>query len=268
MVHWTELCSPMPDTVAGLPVEEARAKFYDMVRKHLSQEEPPAPKKGKAKPKMEATPTEIDGRPIDRQKYGNAGIASYRNQASDAMTWLILNKHLISKVEWPRTEEKLEQAWSEGNARHTTAQELEKLFEKAELTPLRSPDLGGVPTNGFGSRYVGVSKLVSQMIVQDLRRDMPPALMSLLERILVKNEHPWHGLSKKAQDAVFEQVRMALDCAGWVLMKIDAGKAGEAAVERARLAICRRWPALDEWFYHQRLRPALHMGRVVRKTAR
>lgn len=220
-------------------------------------------------PEPYSPPTANPGRdqqPREVQKYGNAGIASYRDQASDAMTWLILNKHLNSKVDWPRTDEKLEQAWSEGNARHTTAQELERLFEKAELTPLRSPDFGGVPTGGFGSRYVGVSKLISQMVVQDLRRDMPPALMALLERILVKNEHPWHGLKKKAQDAVFEQARMALDMAGWVLMKIDAGKAGEAAIERARVAIARRWPALDDWFYQRRLRPAVHMGRVIKKA--
>lgn len=266
MAHWSELCQPMP-VYRGPEGEDsavaARARFYAACSRvfgwgwRLEQPEPaPLGKVGR------------DGRLHDRQKYGEAGIHSYRDQASDAMTWLVLKKHLNSRVDWPRTEEKLQAAWADGNERHATAQELELLFEKAELTPLRSPDFAAAPSGGFGSRYVGVSKVVAQMKVQDLRREMPPALMQLLERILLKNEMVWHGLKGKARDGAIDNIRLALDFAGWALFKVAAGQAGSAAVEARRLALCRKWPAADQFFYQQQLRPAMHAGKVISRSKR
>lgn len=244
-----------------------RTRFYDMAERHLrnlpATPSTPLKKQKKAKGPI-AAPVEIDGRPVEIEKYGDGTKDTKRDNAADALNWLIVKGHLNSKMDGPRSDAALERAWSDGNARRTTADELVLLFERAELTPLRSPDLEGTPGGSFGPRFVGLSKLVSQMIVQDLRRDMPPALMALLERVLLGNEHVWHGREKKQQARIFQDVRLALDFAAWGL----ARHGGVAAQEKAKAHLCQKWEVAGEWFRTKTLRLAVHQARVIKRRGR
>lgn len=238
-VHWRELCSPIDaDRPERSNIELERSTFYAHCARVFGFEGWSFPKKVEAlevKPGRDSAPTEIE-------KYGHPGIASYRNNAADAMQWLIMKGHLNSRIEGPRTDKAIELAWSEGRGRINTATRLADLFERAELTPLRSPDFEAVPGGSFGPRYVGHGKLSCMKMIQDLRRDIPPACMAMIEAIICRNEFPWHGLSKKREQGVFQMVRMSLDFASWSL---DKGKRGS---EVTREEMCRRWPQTLDWF--------------------
>lgn len=244
-VPWQSLCSAMPDHPSGLPAEEARAKFYAMVERHLSREEAPAPKAKKAK--TESVPVVIDGRPVEIERYGDGRRDIRRNNAADAMQWLIMKGHLNSRIDGIRTDKALEIAWAEGRGRITTATRLAEIFEKAELTPLRSPDFEATPGGSFGPRYIGASKFRCIEIVAQLEGDIPPACMVLLRAIICRNEFPWLGLKPKNEQRVMESIRMSLDFAAWSLDR------HHPRAEMTEEEIVRRWPAAQDWFVARRL---------------
>lgn len=220
-----------------------RGRFYAMVERHLSREEPkPTTAKKGRKPKAESAPVVIDGRPVEVEKYGNAGIASYRNNAAAALQWLIFKGHLNSRIDGPRTDKAMELAWAEGRGRINTATKLAELFEKAELTPLRSPDFEATPGGSFGPRYVGSTKLACMMAIQALRQDIPPACMGILEAIICRNEFPWHGKKKREEQRIYEGIRMALDFAAWSFGQHHPKS------EMTEEEMVRRWPAARDWF--------------------
>lgn len=254
-VPWQSLCSAMPDHPSGLSVEEARAKFYRMVERHL-RNCPPTPsalkgkKARKAAKKAEAKPeqTEIDGKPVEIARTG-AGEAI--NHAADALQWLIRKDHLRSPVahNLPLNERDrlLTASHKEADKRSDTAQKLAAIFEKADFTPLRSPDFEAVPGGGFGPRKIGLSKLVNAEKLAELSKDIPPACMRLLEAIICRNEFPWHGKGKAEQKRIMAEVRMALDFASFSLDKHHARS------EMTEDEVVRRWPAAREWFVARRL---------------
>lgn len=271
MTTASDLCEARQDSGRyGDPdFDLVRSKFYEMAERQFANcpLTPSVKPKGKGKKKQPAPePVVIDGKPVEREKYGNPALNCERDNASDAMQWLVYRGHLNSRIEGDRNDAKLEIAWSEGNGRRTTADRLETMFQKATLTPLRSPDLEAIP-GGFGPRAVSTSKVTNMMMVQDVRNEMPPVLMKLLERILIGNEHVWHGLGKKRQAAVFEEIRLALDFAAWVLTKIDAGAAGHAQVEKERQKLCQRWEWASEYFYQKQLGAAVSAARVIKRKA-
>lgn len=228
--------------------EFIRCRFYDMVERHLSRLDPPAPAKTKKPRKTaETSSTVIDGRPVEVERYGDGRRDIWRNNAADAMQWLIMKGHLNSKIDGIRTDKAMEIAWSEGRARITTATDLAELFEKAELTPLRSPDYGATPGGSFGPRYVGVTKLKSMQIIQDLRREIPRACMGILEAIICRNEFPWHGKKPREEARILEDIRVALDFAAWALSK------HHPKAEMTEAELVRRWPAVRDWFTARRL---------------
>jgi hypothetical protein len=224
-----------------------------MVRRHFSdpidtaRTKKVAKKKTGKKQKSTKLVMEIDGRPVEIEKYGNAGIASYRNNAADAMQWFINGSHHNSRIEGPRTDKAIEIAWAEGRTRANTAARLADLFEKAELTPLRSPDYESVPGGSSGPRFVGNSKLTCMMVIQDLRREIPPTCTQLLEAVICRNEAPWHGLGKTAAQRVYQDLRMALDFAAWALDR------RHTKAEVSEVELVQRWPQAAEWFTAARL---------------
>lgn len=245
-VPWQSLCSAMPDNVAGIPASEARLKFYAMVERHLSREEPkPVAKKGKAK--TESAPVVIDGRPVEIERYGDGRRDIRRNNAADAMQWLIMKGHLNSRIEGIRTDKAMEIAWAEGRGRITTATRLAEIFERAELTPIRSPDFEATPGGSFGPRHIGVSKFRCIEIVAQLEGDIPPSCMVLLRAIICRNEFPWLGLKPKHEQRVMESIRLALDFAAWSLDR------HHPRAEMTEDEVVRRWPAAREWFVARRL---------------
>lgn len=223
-----------------------RGRFYDMVERHLSREKPAPSKKGRAK-KQESAPVVIDGRPVEIERYGDGRRDIRRNNTADAMQWLIMKGRLNSMIEEPRTDKKLELAWAEGRGRITTATRLAEIFEKAELTPLRSPDFEATPGGSFGPRHIGVSKFRCIEIVAQLEGDIPPACMGLLRAIICRNEFPWLGLKPKNEQRVMESIRLALDFAAWSLDR------HHPRAEMTEEEIVRRWPAAQGWFVARRL---------------
>lgn len=262
--HFADRPEIVPPVVQD-DIAATRARFYDMVERHLrnlpATPSTPAKKQKKAKAPAVVEQKVIDGRPVEIEKYGDGTKDTKRDNAADALNWLIVKGCLNSRLDGPRSDAALERAWSDGNARRNTADELVDLFEKAELTPLRSPDLGGTPGGSFGPRFVGISKVTAMMMVQDLRRDMPPALMTLLDRILLGNEHVWHGKEKKQQARIFQDVRLALDFAAWALARQD----GVGAQEKAKQVLCQKWELAGEWFRTRSLRLAVHQARVIKR---
>lgn len=242
-VPWQSLCSAMPDHPSGLSVDEARVKFYAMAERHLSREEAPAPKAKKAK----AEPVVIDGRPIEIERYGDGRRDIRRNNAADAMQWLIMKGHLNSRIDGPRTDKAMELAWAEGRGRITTATRLAEIFERADITPLRSPDFEAAPGGSFGPRHIGVSKFRCIEIVAQLEGDIPPPCMGLLRAIICRNEFPWLGLKPKNEQRVMESIRLALDFAAWSLDR------HHPRAEITEEEVVRRWPAAREWFVARRL---------------
>lgn len=231
-----------------------RARFMDMVRRHLSDCEPTPSKKGKKKPQpmkpAAKEPIVIDGRPVEVERYGDGTKDTRRNNAADALEWLMMKGHLNSRIVGDRTEKAMEIAWAEGRGRINTATRLAAIFEKAELTPLRSPDFEAVPGGSFGARHIGASKFQCIAILADLGEDIPPSCMEILRAIICRNEFPWHGAGKRDEQRIMEQIRMALDFASYSLDR------HHPRPEMTEDELVRRWPEAAEWFTAKRLRAA------------
>lgn len=255
MAHWTELCSPMPDRVAGIPVEEAREKFYAMVRRYLAYERPVATRKGRKAKKPESSPTIIDGKLIEIEQYERGAKDKKRNNAADAVQWLAMNGHLRNPVPHGlalrERDRALEIAYKSANGRIDTASDLASIFETAELTPLRSPDFGATPGGSFGPRYVGVSKFRCIEIVAQLGEDIPPVCLRILRAVICENEFPWLGESKSEMQRIFAEIRTALDFARWSLDR----RPGPIDIhERDTAELIERCPAAFEWLTMRKLR--------------
>lgn len=237
----------MMDTYrAGDPdFENVRDRFYGMVERHLSIVAIVLPKGRRTKiadpgPGRDGIPTEIE-------KYGDPRIASYRDNAADAVQWLVSKGHLNSRIVGVRTDRLLEIAWAEGRARITMMSMLADLFERAELTALKSPDLEGLSGGSFGPRAIHHTKLEAMMVVQRMRSEIPPVCMKMLEAVITRNESPWHGLGRSAQAAVFDAIRRSIDFAAWSLER------SRAKPEITDQELVRRWPEALEWITAGRL---------------
>lgn len=242
--------------------DESRARFYAMVYRHLryvegqpiAQSTPAKGKRKKAKQMMIAvTPSPgRDGQPYAESSYfTRENQRGSRNDFGDALEWLILRGKLMHGADGGNAEQARERGHSLAKRRAETADDLLRLMEKAELTPFRSPDYSSTPVSGGGPRHVGISKLVAQMRVQDIRRDVPPVLMALLERVLARNEHCWHNQPKRRQDEIFRAICLALDFAGW---SMDRNHGRIDLYDKATADLCRRWPEAFEWLTDRRLR--------------
>lgn len=252
-IHWRDLCYPTDANPPATNRERvSRARFYAMCAREFGFEGWCFNREESSEPIKPGR----DGRPSEVEKYGSPGIASFRDNAADAMQWLILKGHLNSRVVGPHTDEALEIAWAEGRGRINTANELAELFETAELTPLRSPDLESVPSGTFGPRTIGMKKLQAMKAVQDLRRDIPPLCMGLLEAIICRNDFLWAGLPKKDAENLFQAIRASLDFAAWSLNQYNP------RAEITEEVMIQRWPWTEQWFIARRLRGKVVMSRM------
>lgn len=197
-------------------------------------------------------------------KYGEGAIHSYRDDAANAVQWLLDKGKLKPLVIGQPTDELMAESWSDVLSRLTVAQQLESLFDAAELSPVKSPDWESVPGGGFGPKNVPIRKIIAMRKVQELRHEMPPMLMSLIEQLIRENCHLWHGVQKSKQQRIFQDIRFALDFSEWALNKIERGEAGSRATENDRVALCKKWPLAEDWFQRKRLLPFLHAGKVIR----
>lgn len=232
-----------------------RDRFYDMVRRHLAYVETRA-KKGKGKAKSNEPGR--DGRKAP-ESYGSPAKLMLRNPQPDAVEVLRFQAKLLnSHFPPPMTDAKRDIAFVEGEVRRDTLETLETLFYGAELTPLRSVDPSAVPSGGFGPRSISDHKLDCQRRVQDMRKEIPPACMSTIERVIA-GEMIWEVPSRKARKILLQDLRMALDFATWSL---SITKRGKAQVSKDDLRS--RWELADEFFRQVILRPAMHDGRVIR----
>jgi len=219
-----------------------RSRFYAMVRRHLA--EPVSIRKTAA---TAPSGPGRDGVPIEIEKYGDPRIASYRDNAADALGWLAMKGHMNSRIVGDRTDRLMEIAWAEGRARITTATMLSDLFERAELTALRSANLEGISGGGFGPRAVHHTKLEAMMAVQSIRSDIPPACMAIIEAVISRNQSPWLGQGKAAQAKIFEEIRRAIDFATWSIERSHR----RPSIDDEELI--RRWPEALDWITARRL---------------
>jgi hypothetical protein len=250
-----------------------RERFYGMVARHLSDCEPTPsqPRKSKKKRGKEKAASKlvvIDGRPVEIETYGDGVKDTKKNSTADALQWLIDNGHLKSPVphgvSLNERDRLLEIAYAESNARITTATDLGRFFEKAELTPLRSPDFEATPGGGFGSRYVGVTKLRCMGIIQDVGRDIPPHCMAILEAVICRNEFPWLGKPKQEGQRILQMIRMALDFAAWCFDRAIDGPDRRIVDCKATVQIMRRWPEARDWITAKKLAGATHSFKMDR----
>lgn len=205
-----------------------------------------------------------EGQHYDRVKISTAKDES-RNDATDVLTWLATKGKLNSEIEPPRTDRKLEIAWSEGRERQNTASKLQEVFQKAELTPLRSADPAAIGGGGsFGSRFVAVSKIEAMRAIQDLRNDIPQPCMAMLERILVGNRLD-RTKGAAAERMLFNQVRMSIDFATW---SMDRSRPDIDPYDKASAELCRRWPDAWEWITVRRLRRGGVMAKRITRSRR
>lgn len=251
----TDMSQPKSDTyrAGDTDFDLIRERFYSMVRRQLSHGTNPTsrPEKKQQKAKKAQTPaihaSEMDGRPSEVERYGDPAKIMYRDNASSALNWLIYKGHLNSRVEGDRSEKAMEIAWSEGRGRINTATRLEEIFERAELTPLRSPDFEAIPGGSFGPREIGSVKLHCIRIIAQIEGDIPPHCTRILREIICENKFIWHGLAKKSWDETMEFIRMSFDFAAWSLDR------HHPQAEMTSEEIVRRWPAAHDWFTMRRL---------------
>lgn len=118
---------------------------------------------------------------------------------------------------------------------------------------------------GFGPRKISIATIVAQMERGDLRADIPPALMSLLERIILGNEFAWESCrTKPERETVFQSIRLALDFAHWSFCRRESVVGGE----KAKAELIERWPVAGEWFRVGKLRLATHQARAIARPRR
>lgn len=205
-----------------------------------------------------------DGERYDRVKISTAKDES-RNDATDVLTWLAVKGKLNSEIQPPRTDKKVEIAWSEGRERQNTAAKLQEAFQKAELTPLRSADPAAIGGGGsFDSRFVGVSKLEAMYDIQCLRDDIPQPCMAMLERILLGNRLD-RVKGGAAERRLFNQIRMSIDFATW---SMDRSRPDVDPYDKASAELCRRWPDAFEWITIRRLRRGGVMTKRITRSRR
>jgi hypothetical protein len=226
-----------------------RARFYDMVRRHLADLPltPTVKRKGKTKPAQAPSP----GR--DGQRYEKVRVSlvqdKARNDATDVLTWLSYKHKLNSEIVPPITDQKRDAAFQDGRQRIDTANKLQALFQVAQLTPLRSPDPSEIGGGGFGPKFIGEAKLRAMLTVQDLRTDIPESCMVLLEQILLENRLE-RATSSRDEKRIYQQVRMAIDFAFW---SFERTRPGIDPYDKASTELCRRWPQAFEWITGRRL---------------
>lgn len=261
-VPWTELRQRHErERFQTLDFDEMRDRFYDMVRRHLSYIDDLTVAKGKKKdaPKPAKVPGR-DGNQERREKYGEHGIHSYWNIGAGTVEMFERQSRLLdSKIEAPYTDQKRDQAAFEGNQRRRVARNLRELFEGADISPLRSADLDTV-FSGFGPRSPSDHALDCQKVIHQMRGDIPPGCMRMIESVIVRDEFLWENDDRKKEERILQDIRMALDFASWSLGSEVRGKR-----EVSRNDLCERWAAAREFFYQSQLRPAISAARVIRK---
>lgn len=237
--------------------EARRREFYtSMARVYGFEGWKPAP----TRYRPPAEPAGRNGSRSRRERYGDPALAQFRDPNIDAAHALRWKPELLnSEIAPPATDTKCDDAFYEGEVRRRALDDLDRLFFGAELSPLRSVDLEAVPSGGFGPRIVSDYKLDCQRAIQDMRNEIPPAAMALIERVVVRGEFIWEVPSKKARIILLQELRMALDFAAWSL-----GLDGKGRPEMTKDDLRRRWPEADEYFRQKILRPAMHAGKVIR----
>lgn len=204
-----------------------------------------------------------DGQAYRAEKYGEKGIASYRNVFAGTVEMFESRSELLnSEIEPPHTDEKVDQAACEGSVRRRAARQFRDLFESAAMTPLRSPELDRVPT-GFGPRSPHDRALDAMATVREMRNNLPPLVMRLLEDVVIADQFMWLVDDRRRERAILQDIRMALDFAAY-----EMGVAYRGRQEIRRDDLCRRWEYAREFFYQKMLRPARHAGRVVSRRTR
>jgi hypothetical protein len=203
-----------------------------------------------------------DGLGGQREKYGESAKASYWNHhAGTVETFERKSALLDSAIVPPYNNEKRDQAAFEGNTRRRVARKVRDLFEGEMVSAMKSADLEAVPGGSFGSRSPSDHALDCQAKVNEMRQSIPPGCMATLELVLRNEMFLWERKDRKDARAVLEEIRLALDFAAWSLGATDA----KGRQEITKDELCRRWPEAGSWFWQQRLRPAIHSGRVISK---
>lgn len=256
--------------------EQVRSRFYGMVERHLRNvpDQPTSKRPDKGNRKRKKAKVEVskkpepgrDGQPFLESTWTTEeGPRGFRNDFGDALEWLILKGKLIHGADGDTGDQVRERRHSLANDRFKTADDLLQLLDAAELTPIRSPDYSSTPVSGGGPRFVGLSKMVAQMKVQDIRHDVPVAAMRLLEAILIGNRHVWHDRPKKTQEAIFKEICLAIDLVGWSMDRdrsMDQNRAAHVDIyEKATADLIRRWPEVFDWIVEKRLRSVTHSAR-------
>lgn len=214
-----------------------------------------------------------DGKVEHREKYGEAAKASYWDHHAGTVELFERKADLLdSIIVLPYSDEKRDLAARDGNTRRRVARMVRDLFDGEMVSNMQSADLGGVPGGTFAGKVASDHALDCQAKVHQMRKDLPPRSMAILEDVIRREVFLWEVMTKtkdgelvpdrKKSKRILQDIRMALDFAAWSL---GASVKGREEISKAEL--CERWPTAVDWFYQQKLRPAVHSGRVIRKAA-
>lgn len=137
----------------------------------------------------------------------------------------------------------------EGAMRRQWARRFRDLVEESQITPLRSPDFGGVSGGSFGSKTPADHAIECGKKVGEIQQKIHPQLFKLLTDVFVEDKFVW-----EKNKAAIPEIRMALDFVGWCFGDISAED------------VARRWQIPDRYMVRAPRRWAA--GFEVRMAAR
>lgn len=237
--------------------EKARALFYSRMAAEYGFEGWDAP--AKTFVPVTGQPGR-DGKIFEVKKVGGRGSKTFWNAASGSIEMLERGRLLNSKIEHPRTDRKMTIAMNEGQLRIETGHRLRGLWEGAAIGGLKAVDFGAAPSGGFGPRHVSDHALDCQKIIRDLRNNLPPKCLQIIESVIIADEMPWLVQDRKKADRILQDIRYTLDFAAH---QMGVDRKGRAEIDKPEL--CARWPEAAQFFYQRVLRPATHLGKVIKK---
>lgn len=118
----------------------------------------------------------------------------------------------------------------DGKMRREWARRFRDIVDGSQITPLRSPDFGGLAGGSFGSKTPPDHAIDCGRKVGEIQQRIPALMFKLLTVVFIEDKFVW-----EKDKAAFLEIRMALDYVGWCL--------GELKEED----LARRWPVSDDY---------------------
>lgn len=240
----------IPHGLAALPLaayyrrepefEWKRNRFYEVFDREMQRK--PAPKKLDREPGFDGK------RAVKKENSRKKGMGSIQNMAASPVEYFASTNILSDK-----------KGDDAAQRRYESARAVSDAIEGLSSGGLQSTDFLNSEVHGaFGPKTVSDHAIDCGKRIRHWKKDMPGNVWKILEQTLGESQFLFIGKersNKKNQEAR-ELIKLGLDIVSY---------------ENAQLyktSLLGRWPKYEKWLQSERLRPYVHLARVLKRKAR